>query len=125
MIKPICEFQTQTEVVCFENDDGVDVVRLEGDDSDSGIEADREVVPWFKKGESNMVNLESTTLFAMDTIPPMDGLLSVEQETGHVLVEGSASTVLKEHEMTCSTTMAENTYKRRHSKSLKEKEIWT
>lgn len=42
-----------------------------------------------------MVNLESETLGMMETIPPIDGLLLVEQETVHALIEGLVSTVLK------------------------------
>lgn len=57
---------------------------LDRDDNDSKIEACLEVVPCSKEWGSNMVNLESMTLGIMDIILSMDGLLSSEQETGHV-----------------------------------------
>lgn len=50
MVELICESQARIEAVYFVNDDGVNVVELDKDDKNSGIEADQEVELQLRKG---------------------------------------------------------------------------
>lgn len=51
MIEAIYEPQTQLEAVHSTTDDGVDVVGLDGDDRDLGIEEDQGVERWSKRDD--------------------------------------------------------------------------
>lgn len=51
MIEAIYEPQTQLEAVHSTTDDGVDVVGLDGDDRDLGIEEDQEGERWSKRDD--------------------------------------------------------------------------
>lgn len=82
-----------------------------------------EVEPWSKEGKPSIAKMDSMTLGAMDKISPTKGLLLVEQTTRRVFVEDSVLIVVKEHKATCSTTMVVNTYNRRYSKCLKERDL--
>lgn len=123
MIKSIYDSQAWIVAVYSSNDDRVGLVGLYRDVKDSGIKANREVVTWSEEGEPSMANKDSVTMGAMDTISLVEGVLSIEQATGYVLVENSVSAIVKEHEATSPTTMIVNTYNWRYSKCLKGRDL--